>query len=127
MRHGVRPGVVALCAALALAGCRERATARQPKADPDVKTIERAGDVPALPLATDTTPAALAATASPVVGLPFTPPISMDPVDGGKVSIRPDTPIVQFNDRVYYFRSEENRQAFLRNPAKYAGGSLSRY
>jgi YHS domain-containing protein len=92
-----------------------------------MQTIDQAGDVPVLPLLSDTQATALSASAAPLVDLPFAPAISMDPVDGGKVSIRPDTPVAEFRDRVYYFQSEENRQAFLRNPEKYAAGSLSRY
>ncbi|MGK2856159.1 MAG: hypothetical protein ACSLFQ_03025 [Thermoanaerobaculia bacterium] len=127
MSHGRHRVALALCAALALSGCGGRSTTPDPRSAPGVRTIEQAADVPALPLSTDITPAALSASAAPLVGLPFTPAISMDPVDGGKVSIRPDTPLAEFNDRVYYFRSEENRQAFLRNPEKYAGGTLSKY
>lgn len=127
MKHGRHAGVIAICASLVLGACGERATEPRPDSDPLVRTIDEAGDVPVLQLSTDTMPAALSASASPLVGLPFTPAISMDPVDGGKVSIRPDTPVAEFNERVYYFRSEENRQSFLRNPEKYVGGSLSRY
>jgi YHS domain-containing protein len=58
----------------------------------------------------------------PVVALPFAPAISMDPVDGGKIPITPDTPTLEHAGRIFYFRDEENRKIFLRNPAKYAGG-----
>jgi YHS domain-containing protein len=92
-----------------------------------VKTIEQAAEVPAIPLPSEQSSTATSSAAQALVDLPFTPAISMDPVDGGKVSIRPDTPVAEFKDRIYYFRNEENRQAFVRNPEKYARGSLSRY
>jgi YHS domain-containing protein len=109
------------------AGCGKASSPPPAKADSTIQTIEQSDDVPALPLPSEH-PASSTSTAEPaLVDLPFTPAISMDPVDGGKVSIRPDTPVAEFKDRIYYFRSEENRQSFLRNPDKYVRGSLSRY
>lgn len=123
-----RMTVAAITTAIVIAGCQGRARVPQaPSADPAVKTIEQASDVPAIPLPSEQSSSATSSAAPALVDLPFTPAISMDPVDGGKVSIRPDTPVAEFKDRIYYFRSDENRQAFLRNPEKYARGSLSRY
>ena len=127
MRSELRIGAIALGATITLAGCGERATAPQNQTDPAIRTIKQTNDMPALPLPADTAALDPSASAVPLVDLPFTPAISMDPVDGGKVSIHLDTPVVEFKDRLYYFRTEENRQAFLRNPDKYAAGSLSRY
>jgi YHS domain-containing protein len=59
--------------------------------------------------------------------LPFTPWIAMDPVDGSKVSITPETPVYSYKDRWYYFSSAANKATFRATPDKYAEGSLSRY
>lgn len=61
------------------------------------------------------------------VNLPFAPAIAMDPVDGGKVSIRIDTPVFEYKNKIYYFTSEANRRAFTANPEQYVKGTLSRY
>lgn len=103
-------------------GCSDESTA--PVAD-DVKTLE---DVP-----TDLRPVEATDTIrfeaesgdadseddSGAVDLPYAPPVSMDPVDGSKVSIRADTPVAEFGDRIYYFSSEDNRRVFLESPEKY--------
>lgn len=108
-------------------GCGRPAATPAPTNDPTVQTIEQTTAMPALPLPADTANSPLSSTTPALVDLPFTPAISMDPVDGGKISITPDTPVAEFKDRLFYFRNEENHQAFLRNPEKYARGSLSRY
>lgn len=61
------------------------------------------------------------------INLPFAPAIAMDPVDGGKVSIRIDTPTFEYKNKIYYFTSEANRRAFSANPEQYVKGTLSRY
>jgi YHS domain-containing protein len=61
------------------------------------------------------------------VSLPFKPPISMDPVDGSKVSIRRNTPSTEHGGRIYHFSSEENLRLFLEDPEKYVSGSLATY
>lgn len=61
------------------------------------------------------------------INLPFAPAIAMDPVDGGKVSIRIDTPIMEYKNKIYYFTSDANRRAFAANPEQYVKGTLSRY
>jgi YHS domain-containing protein len=59
--------------------------------------------------------------------LPFTPWIAMDPVDGSKVSITPETPVFSYKDRWYYFSSAANKATFRASPDTYAEGSLSKY
>lgn len=61
------------------------------------------------------------------MNLPFAPAIAMDPVDGSKVSITPDTPMVEHKDRIYYFSSAKNRQAFLANPDGYLKDKFASY
>jgi len=61
------------------------------------------------------------------VALPFEPAISMDPVDGSKVSIRSTTPSLEFKGRIYHFSSEANLKLFEADPAKYLSGSLASY
>ena len=127
MRAALRVASVVAAMAGIAGGCGGTATAPAPTSDSTVQTIEDTTAVPALPLPTDTASSPLSATTPALADLPFTPAISMDPVDGGKISITPDTPVEEFKDRLFYFRNEENRQAFLHNPEKYARGSLSRY
>ena len=54
--------------------------------------------------------------------LPFSPAIAMDPIDGGKISIRATTPIFEYKGKIYYFTNEENRRAFAANPEQYLKG-----
>lgn len=123
-----RFSAVVIAAIVTLAsGCGKSSSPPPARTDSTVRTIEQADDIPALPLPSEHSTSAASTSEPALVDLPFTPAISMDPVDGGKVSIRPDTPVAEFKDRIYYFRNEENRQAFLRNPDKYVRGSLSRY
>lgn len=61
------------------------------------------------------------------MNLPFAPPIAMDPVDGSKVSLTPDTPLYEYKDKLYYFSSAKNRQSFAANPETYLKGRLSSY
>lgn len=51
--------------------------------------------------------------------LPFSPAIAMDPIDGGKISIRAATPKFEYKNRIYYFTNEENRRAFAANPDQF--------
>jgi YHS domain-containing protein len=57
--------------------------------------------------------------------LPFASAIAMDPVDGSKVSIRATTPVAQYKNRLYYFSSESNKQAFMAAPESYTKGAFS--
>lgn len=61
------------------------------------------------------------------MNLPFAPAITMDPIDGSKISIGPDTPVVEYKNRLYYFGSVKNKQAFLANPDTYLKEKLSTY
>ncbi|HEY0590332.1 MAG TPA: YHS domain-containing protein [Thermoanaerobaculia bacterium] len=144
--------IAAAVLALAAAGCDERSAApekpvpvqtiedappRLSAIDPPPTLEERMVPTPALPAPTETAaetaaPATATGQAPPEelnakTNLPFTPPIAMDPVDGSKVSITPDTPVFSYEDRWYYFSSAANKAAFRANPELYAKGSLSKY
>lgn len=54
--------------------------------------------------------------------LPFAPAIAMDPVDGSKISIRADTPTLEYKGRIFYFHSAENKATFQANPDQYMKG-----
>lgn len=147
----VAPILAAAAVALAALGCDTRADAPQravpvqtiENAPPRMSVIdpprvleERTVPAPALPTpedpaATATAPNAAVPTQSEELkaktNLPFTPPIAMDPVDGSKVSITPDTPVFSYEDRWYYFSSAANKAAFRANPEAYVKGSLARY
>jgi YHS domain-containing protein len=58
--------------------------------------------------------------------LPFSPAIAMDPLDGGKISIRATTPTFEYKGKVYYFSSEENKKLFAANPEQYLKGGYMR-
>lgn len=58
--------------------------------------------------------------------LPFSPAIAMDPIDGGKISIRATTPTFEYKGKIYYFTNEENRRAFAANPEQYLKGGFLR-
>jgi YHS domain-containing protein len=57
--------------------------------------------------------------------LPFAPAIAMDPVDGSKISIRANTPMVDMKNRIYYFSSDANKKIFLANPDQFTKGLFS--
>jgi YHS domain-containing protein len=59
-------------------------------------------------------------------GLPFTPAIAMDPVDGSKISIRATTPMFEYKGKLYYFSSEANRKMFTANPDEAIKGSFTK-
>jgi YHS domain-containing protein len=75
-------------------------------------------------------------TATPIVfspedeklraSLPFSPAIAMDPIDGGKISIRAATPTFEYKGKIYYFTNEENKRAFAANPEQYLKGGFLR-
>ena len=54
--------------------------------------------------------------------LPFAPAIALDPVDGSKLSIRSTTPTLLYQNKVFYFSSEENKRTFQANPAQFMKG-----
>ena len=57
--------------------------------------------------------------------LPFSPAIAMDPVDGSKISMRADTPTLEYKGRIYYFSSEANRRVFQASPQQYLTGRFT--
>jgi YHS domain-containing protein len=59
-------------------------------------------------------------------GLPFTPAIAMDPLDGSKISIRAATPMLEYDGKFYYFSSEANKQAFAANPKAILKGGFTK-
>ena len=62
-----------------------------------------------------------------MVDLPFAPAIAMDVVTGGKVSIRLTTPKVEYDNKIYYFVSEDSKREFLSNPEVFSKGAMARY
>jgi YHS domain-containing protein len=58
--------------------------------------------------------------------LPFTPAIAMDPIDGGKISIRATTPTFEYKNHIYYFSNEENRRQFMANPEAMLKGGFTK-
>jgi YHS domain-containing protein len=58
--------------------------------------------------------------------LPFSPAIAMDPIDGGKISIRATTPTFEYKGKIYYFSNEESKRAFAANPEQYLKGGYMR-
>ncbi len=115
-----------------LAGVLSCSDHGEPPASEEMQTIDNTL-IESRPIEKDQTldfdSAVLASTADQTTGdgalggapadLPFAPAISMDPVDGSKVSIRSDTPTAEYDDLIYYFSSEENRGTFLQNPEQY--------
>lgn len=59
-------------------------------------------------------------------GLPFTPAIAMDPLDGSKISIRATTPMLEYDGKFYYFSSEANKQLFASNPKAALKGGFTK-
>jgi len=124
--------------ALATACGRSAPQARRSAAPSDIQTVDSVppapaelqppktltDEGPALKTTTDIlqadappppTPHAEAARAA----LPFAPAISLDPVDGMKVSIGAHTPTFDYNGHIYYFSSEADKRAFASNPDAY--------
>lgn len=56
--------------------------------------------------------------------LPFSPAIAMDPIDGGKISIRAATPTFEYKGKIYYFTNETNKRMFAANPEAYLKGGF---
>jgi YHS domain-containing protein len=122
-----------------LAGCKARVVSKPPI---DARTIENTpvAVVPSEPppmvseeitpltpkMATDQEKERIAALGQRVE-LPFAPAIAMDPVDGSKVSIRVNTPMIDYKKHIYYFSSAANRATFVANPDQFTKGSLAKY
>lgn len=131
-------------AAVACGGPSSKTPAAPAKASSEMRTIDT-GDVhPAIidapPTVTDIGPApkpkanvAQADAPPPPTAedealrnnLPFAPAIAMDPVDGSKISIRANTPMVDMKNRIYYFSSDANKKIFLANPDQFTKGLFS--
>ena len=128
---------------LALAACD--ATPPQTVAGSQVQTINNVTPVPAPleapPLLLDEAPPPKPKvqpweTPTPIVfspedeklraSLPYTPAIAMDPVDGSKISIRASTPTVEYEGKIYYFSSEENKRMFATDPKSALKGGMMR-
>lgn len=132
--------IVSLAIALPLSACGwfDRASAPPPEQQP--RTIENAQVAPLPieepPTVTEEVPLAIPKYATPQeieqiranskmkVDLPFSPAIAIDPVDLGKVSIRSNTPTVEYKKKIYYFSSEANKKTFMANPEQYAKSLL---
>ena len=137
-----------LLSAILLAACT-RGTARQAvnqqTADAQIRTIESVDPRPQVidppPMLQDEAPppkpkAQPWETTTPIVltpedeklraSLPFSPAIAMDPVDGSKISIRANTPTIEYKGKIYYFSNEANRRAFAANPEEAIRGGMMR-
>jgi YHS domain-containing protein len=119
------------------AGCHQAPQRRAPSSSTELKTIDNADPRPAVvdppPMLGDEAPAPRpknaveAANAIPLTEkdeairaqLPFAPAIAMDPVDGSKISIRADTPTLEYKGHIFYFHSAENKATFQANPDQY--------
>jgi YHS domain-containing protein len=135
MRHAVF-----LLMIVAIAGCHQAPQRRAPSTSSELKTIDSSDPRPTVvdppPMLSDEAPApkpknpAEALNTVPLTEkdealraqLPFAPAIAMDPVDGSKISIRADTPTLEYKGRIFYFHSAENKAAFLASPEQYVKG-----
>src|SRR5205814_9496067 len=54
--------------------------------------------------------------------LPFAPAMSLDPVDGSKISIRAGTAVTEYKGHFFYFSSEANKRTFLASPEQFLKG-----
>ncbi len=127
-----------------IAGCRQAAPVRQhPTAQTDIQTIDNTLPPPSAvspppelsdeapppnpvnPMAQQNQVPLTPADEQLRASLPFAPAIAMDPVDGSKISIRANTPTVQYKGRLFYFASEKNKSAFQATPDVYAKGRFA--
>jgi YHS domain-containing protein len=135
---------IVILAALLLAACGGSKSGVSSGAHSEMKTIDSADVRPSVidppPMLTDEAPApkpkanvAQTDTVTPAspqdealrAALPFAPAIAMDPVDGGKISIRASTPTVEYKNKIFYFSSEANKRVFTSNPEQYTKGVFS--
>jgi len=58
--------------------------------------------------------------------LPFTPAIAMDPVDGSKISLRANTPTLEYKGVLYYFANDANKRLFVNDPDRALRGGYLR-
>lgn len=138
MRNSV--AVVFVFAVLAACG-RHSSAPRQQASTEKPKTIDSADARPAVldppPVLTDEGPAPkpkgdlMSPDAPPPptpqddalrAALPFAPAIGLDPVNGIKISIRANTPSLEYKGRVYYFSGEDTKRTFQASPDQYMKG-----
>jgi len=128
---------VVLAAIVVMAACHQAPQKRAPSRSTDLRTIESADPRPAIvdPPAMLSDDAGTPKPKNPVEAqnaipltekdealraqLPFAPAIAMDPVDGSKISIRAETPMLEWKGHIFYFHSSENKAAFQANPDQY--------
>ncbi len=136
-----RLAIVAIALTLVTACARPAPRRRTVRRDSDIQTIDSTESRPAVltppPVLTDEgpppkppgnvqtedappppTPADEALRAS----LPFAPAIALDPVDGSKISIRSNTPTLEYKGHMYYFSSEANKRTFVASPEQFTKG-----
>lgn len=133
----------ALVALMILTGCT-RSTAAPRKArqtTTDVQTIDNADPRPAVldppPVLTDEGPAPkpkvdiTAEDAPPPPNaqdealrssIPFAPAISLDPVNGTKISIRANTVMHEYKGHLFYFSGQDSKRTFIANPEQFTKG-----
>ncbi|MCU1349466.1 MAG: hypothetical protein JWO56_2496 [Acidobacteria bacterium] len=124
------------------AACRQEPARTASATNHDIKTIDSTDPRPVVidppPVLADEGPAikpknqpgAFADAPAPLTekdeqvraALPFVPAIAMDPVNGSKVSIRADTPTLEYKGHIYYFSSPGNMAEFRANPEQFMKG-----
>lgn len=95
--------------------------------DPDSTTTAATTDADPAEQEPATPATSTAGKKDPGIRLPFAPAIAMDPVDGQKLSITAETPMVEYKGQIYYFNSRENLRTFVKSPKQYLTGALARY
>jgi YHS domain-containing protein len=94
--------------------------------DPPPVLTDEAGSAPKPkpdPASTTTTPvAALPEDEAMRASLPYSPAIGLDPVNGMKISLKANTPFVEYKNHLYYFTAEDTKKTFLANPEQYTKG-----
>ena len=129
--------ILIILATVVLAACSDGPSSQQTSAQrAELRTIDSVPPKPAVldppPVLNDEAPppkpklmpwetTSTANTLSPEdeqvrASLPFSPAIAMDPIDGSKISIRANTPKLEYKGKIYYFSSEANKHTFGSNP-----------
>jgi YHS domain-containing protein len=142
----MRKFVMIAAAVLLAVSCGQQKPAPPPAATDGIQTLENNGvrvmpvDPPPMISEQDTLPKPKPLVSVPgakpeptfdesskLIELPFAPAIAMDPVNGDKVSIRSDTPMLEYKNHVYYFSGADTRAEFAQNPDGYSKGAMARY
>jgi YHS domain-containing protein len=138
-------GFSILAACALLCACpRSAPRVQKASAASDIQTVDSSDPRPAVidppPVLTDEGPApkpkggVLSEDAPPPptaqdealrASLPFAPAIALDPVDGGKISIRAGTPVADYKGHLYYFSSQATKRTFLASPDQYLKGPFA--